>query len=183
MLLRTVIIHVHIFCAFIRLNLTKYGILREQKKLHLLKIQYTVLSQKVFYIFFTLLFLCLPSCMAKVSLPSSRKMLLFPQLINWAPSINKTPDSILGYFGLGVICPSHFIIKIINLTKIISYKFSLCVNILLPSKVRAQITPQPRDQHDDKLLMHTWGGGGLLEKSMSALVRCSECTAKYDCCL
>ena len=29
--------------------------------------------------------------MAKVSLPSSRKMLLFPQLVNWAPSINKTP--------------------------------------------------------------------------------------------
>ena len=30
--------------------------------------------------------------------------------------------------------------------------------------MRAQITPVPRDQHDDKLLMHTWGGGGLWKK-------------------
>ena len=53
----------------------------------------------------------------------------------------------LGYFELGVtITPSHFISKntyyLLTLTEKINYNFEICINIVLPSKVRVKITPK-----------------------------------------
>jgi hypothetical protein len=58
----------------------------------------------------------------------------------------KEPNASLGYFELWVtITPSHFILEItyylLTLTEIINYNFYICINIVLPSKVRAKITP------------------------------------------
>ena len=59
----------------------------------------------------------------------------------------KEPNASLGYFELGVtITPTHFILEItyylLTLTEIINYNFYICINIVLPSKVRAKITPK-----------------------------------------
>ena len=86
-----------------------------------------------------LLSLCLPSCIAEArySLPRAR-CCYFSISLTGAHNINKTPDAILGYFGLEVIPPiAILLLKLLTLTKTINYKFSLCVNIVLPSKVRA----------------------------------------------
>ena len=103
------------------------------------------------------------------SLPSSRKIFLFPQLVNWAPTINKTlADTILG-FSLAIL-----ILKFLTLTKVINDEFYLvCVNNFLPSKVSTHITPEPRDQHDRKLSVHTVHReeAGCWKNSMSSLVR------------
>jgi hypothetical protein len=58
----------------------------------------------------------------------------------------KEQNASLGYFELGVtITPSHFILEIayylLTLKEIINYNFYICINIVLPSKVRAKITP------------------------------------------
>ena len=52
----------------------------------------------------------------------------------------------MGYFELGVtITPSHFISKntyyLLTLTEKINYNFEICINLVLPSKVRVKITP------------------------------------------
>ena len=75
----------------------------------------------------------------------------------------------MGYFELGVtVTPSHFISKntyyLLTLTeKIINYNFEICINIVLPSKVRLKITPTltnpyHANKYRDRYRMgRTWG--------------------------
>jgi hypothetical protein len=70
----------------------------------------------------------------------------------------KEPNASLGYFELGVaITPSHIILEItyylLTLTEIINYNFYISINIVLPSKVRAKITPtQPPDNITTRMM-------------------------------
>jgi hypothetical protein len=90
-------------------------------------------------------------------------------------TVLQDPRHVFGIFWAGGKFPiAILLLELLTLTEIIYYKFYICVNIVLPSKVRAQITqiyPERNDYRSQEIIDADMGRRWAVKILKSLLAR------------